>query len=160
MFKEDRICEANELLTNIERISNTFSIDIKTKVIKRLGSSNQIAQLRMQGMDIDELTKLFSDEKGREYWSTWNEGIGIREDIKVSTHKNEERGKYYFKLEGCIQSEIIHIIAALIENDLYTSWLPLCSKSQLISPSLSKTRNIVETEFDMVLLKKKSYLNT
>ena len=153
LFKEDRILEAFHLLNNIEKFTQgQESQHIQTVVTRTIASSPLTANIRRSGEHIMSLLQLINDP---EPWNVWNTGIGLNQDVTVSTHKNEEKGQYYFKIEGTLRCDIIYAVAAILENDLYQFWMPLCTHSEVVSiPSIH--RRVIRTQFDFTLLKKEA----
>jgi hypothetical protein len=152
LFKEDRVTEAYFLLQNIERFAKELHSDLQGAVDKELESSETIKKLRTEGLRNANLLALF--EEG-ESWNDWTSGVGTNQDVIVGIHKDEVRGQYYFKIEGRVQCDLLHVLAAILENDLYKFWMPLCTASTSVA-SISPYRRIVHTKLDFALLQKES----
>lgn len=152
LFKEDRVTEAFFLLQNIERFTQELHPELQAVVEKVLTESEQIDNLRKEGIRNANLLSLFEDA---EAWNDWTAGVGTNQDVVVSIHKNEEQGQYYLKIEGRIQCELLHVLAALLENELYKFWMPLCTSSRTIAV-LSAYRRIVHTKVDLALIQKEA----
>lgn len=150
LFMEDRIAEAYFLLKNIEEFVEKIEESSRSEVYSAIGSSSKIQAIKNKGQPIFDLLQSFSD---KEVWNAWNTAIGPHQDVTVYTHRDEMKGSYHFKIEGYIQSSMKETLAAILENDLYRLWLPLCSNSQLLAKS-STYRRILRNDFDFVLLKK------
>lgn len=153
LFKEDRVMEAYVLLKNIETFSMTLSDDMQSTVNRALASSPVIADARSAGDQMSELLHLMSPSN--DSWNIWNNGIGAHQDITVSTHKMEDKGTYYFKLEGNIESNIFCVIAALLENEMYNKWMPLCTRSECVRV-ISPHRRVIKSKFDLNMIRKEA----
>lgn len=153
LFKDDRVMEAYTLLKNIETFALTMSDDMQSMVARAVASSPVIAEARSAGDQMAELLNLMNPTS--DAWNIWNNGIGAHQDITVSTHKNEEKGTYYFKLEGNIESNIFYVIAALLQNNLYNKWMPLCTRSEC-TRVISPHRRVIKSKFDLNLVKKEA----
>ena len=153
LYKEDRVMEAYALLKNIENFAATLSEDMQSAVNRAIGSSTVVAETRSAGDQMYDLLNLMSPSS--DAWNIWNNGIGSHQDITVSTHKNEDKGTYYFKLEGKVESNIFYVIAALLENDLYCKWMPLCTRSECVRV-ISPHRRVIKSKFDLNLVKKEA----
>jgi hypothetical protein len=67
------------------------------------------------------------------------------------------KGEFYFKVEGFLETGTIPAIAALMETDLYSSWMPLCSHSEVLY-CISPYRRILKSIIDFVLFKRECLL--
>ena len=152
LYQEDRVTEAYFLLQNIERFTQELHTDLQSIITQELNSSEQIANLRNEGLRNANLLALFEDA---EQWNDWTGGVGTNQDVVVSIHKNEEQGQYYFKIEGRVHCELLPVLAALLENELYKFWMPLCTSSRSIATA-SAYRRIVHTKLDFALIQKES----
>ncbi len=63
---------------------------------KTVASGAVCEKLTAAGKNLDDFMSLI---KSDECWNVWNSGIGAHEDVKVSTHQDEEKGQYYLKIE-------------------------------------------------------------
>jgi hypothetical protein len=154
LFQEDRVTEAYFLLQNIERFTKELHPELQSVVEKELGNSDSIKNLRMEGMRNANLLALFEDGAT---WNDWTGGVGTNQDVVVSIHKDEVRGQYYFKFEGRVHADLLHVLAALLENDLYKFWMPLCTSSKSVA-AVSPYRRMVHTKLDFALLQKESLM--
>lgn len=152
LFKEDRVTEAYFLLQNIERFTRELHPELQTIVDKELDGSEQIKNLRIEGLRNANLLALFEDG---ETWNDWTSGVGTNQDVIVGIHKDEVLGQYYFKIEGRVQCDLLHVLAAILENELYKFWMPLCTASKSAAV-MSPYRRIIHTKLDFALLQKES----
>jgi hypothetical protein len=149
LYKEDRVTEAYFLIQNIDKFSEGLDATVKATVQRELRSP-QIESLREEGLRNAGVLALF---ESKDDWNDWTGGVGSNEDVVVSIHKEEERGQYYFKVEGRVNCDMISVIAALLEHDLHKFWLPLCSSTQKIA-TISPSRRIMHTKLDFTLVQK------
>lgn len=152
LFQEDRVTEAYFLLQNIERFTRELHPELQSAIDKELNNSDLIKNLRAEGIRNAKLLALFEDG---ESWNDWTSGVGTSQDVIVGIHKEEERGQYYFKVEGRVQCDLLHVLAALLENELYRFWMPMCTFSRTVA-ALSPFRRLVHTKLDFALLQKES----
>lgn len=103
-------------------------------------------------------------------------------DMKVSTHRIDHSGEFYFKVEGTVVGasklavsvlnlfgqilntrikysnlSYIQLIAALVEIELYSTWMPLCAKSEVIH-SLGPYRRLLKSVIDFILFRREVLL--
>lgn len=152
LCEEDRIGEGFFLLRNIDQFLLHLNDDARGRLQHRLDNSESILKLRAKGAETLKLLELFGS---KDEWNVWNFGIGPHNDISVATHKDEKKGEYFFKLDGNLRCNMIEACAAILENDLYGIWSPLCKTSKAMG-SLSICRRIMELGLEFVLLKRKA----
>jgi hypothetical protein len=81
-------------------------------------------------------------------------------DITISTHVEEEegQGKYYLKVEGMLNDvDMLFIMAAFTEVDLYHTWMPFCAQSQIIGEATPYKR-ITKCLVDFLLFKREALI--
>lgn len=154
LFQEDRVTEAYFLLQNIERFTQELHPELKTVIEEELNKADDIATLRKEGLRNANLLALFEDG---DIWNDWTAGVGTNQDVVVGIHKEEAGGQYYFKVEGRIHCDLLNVLAAILENDLYKYWMPLCTSSGSIA-AMSAYRRIVRTKVDFALIQKEALL--
>lgn len=152
LYQEDRVTEAYFLLQNIERFLIELHPELQSTVEAEMNKSDLINNLREQGIRNAKLLALFEDS---ESWNDWTGGVGPNQDVIVGIHKDEVQGQYYFKVEGRVQSDLIHVLAAILHNELYKFWMPLCTASQCVAKA-SNYRRVVHTKIDFALLQKEA----
>jgi len=150
LYEEDRITEAYFLLQNIEKYAQELHPDLAAAVQRELTQSENIVNLRMEGSRNADLMNQFEDDS---QWNDWTNGVGMNQDVVVGIHKDEERGQYYFKIEGRVECSMLPTLAALLENDLYRLWMPLCDSSKTLA-KMSPYRRAVKCEMDFALIRK------
>jgi hypothetical protein len=156
LCKEDRLSESFQLLTDIEMYIKTEKEDIRKKVAQRIASSSHFESVRSFGFELQTLLQLI---ESMDSWNVWNGGIGSRCDIRVSTHKNEERGHYFCKIEGKIRKNFVKVLAACLESSFFKHWLPFCNDFECVSV-INASRMKFQAEFDFALLKRSSFIQT
>jgi hypothetical protein len=162
LFNSDCISEAYDLLALIEETSSTEELMF-------LSERPGLQEIRRTGAEIRHLLNLLDGvgEGGGGCWTKKNgstfgsvpvDGGGGGEvggGVKVIKEAN---GAYYFLFEGRIEGvEPIHIVAAFVESDLYTQWLPACTESSEIE-RVSPLKRIIRTQFDFTFLKREALL--
>lgn len=152
LFQEDRITEAYFLLQNIERFTQELHPELQSVIERELNKEDDIATLRMEGLRNANLLALFEDG---DTWNDWTAGAGTNQDVVVGIHKEETGGQYYFKVEGRVHCDLLHVLAAVLENELYKFWMPLCTSSKSIA-AMSSYRRIVQTKIDFALIQKET----
>eukprot|EP01038_Epipyxis_sp_PR26KG_P015569 gene15569-21022_t len=158
LFKEDRLIEACTLLNSITQYIESEDVDptVVESVQQKLNNSKNISHCKEFAEELSSLEKLIVED---DQWNVWNENIGMNGDVKVCVNKFEEKGKYFLKTEGSIKnSDLQSVCAALLEHELYSTWLPLCNKLEL-EAIVSPYRRIVDASFDFTLFKKECRLN-
>jgi hypothetical protein len=152
LYQEDRITEAYFLLQNIERFTHELHPELQSVIEAELNAGDDIATLRKEGLRNANLLALFQDG---DIWNDWTDGVGTNQDVVVGIHKEEGSGQYYFKVEGRVHSNLLHVLAAILENELYKFWMPLCTSSKSIA-AMSAYRRIVHTKIDFALIQKEA----
>lgn len=158
LFNEDRLIEAMENLKNINFHVNRLENNEEMKAVRILMQSSPACQKILEsGKKTDKYLELIDTDDS---WNVWNNEIGFNKNVKVSIHKDTQRdGHYQFKIESMIHNcKMEHVIAALMENDLYPCFMPLCSKSECYKV-LSPSRRCIRSEFDFVLFQRESFLS-
>jgi hypothetical protein len=150
LYAEDRVVEAYFLLQNIVQYVQTVDVDVKEKVEKVLHASKNYKGVQEGGNEIMELLKMLTDN---DVWNSWNSGMGLHQNVSLYTHRDESKGQYFFKMEGNLRCSMKESIVAILENELYGSWLPLCTRSETLATP-GNYRRVVRTDFDFVLLQK------
>jgi hypothetical protein len=79
------------------------------------------------------------------------------EDITVSTNLDEETGKYFIKLEGDLDTDIIFILAAFTEVDLYNTWVPFCMESEPVGETTPYKR-LTRCLIDFLMFKREALI--
>lgn len=154
--QEDRLSEAYHLLKNIENYVATESEEIKNAVEEEVKKSSVLQDVKIFGQEMTALMELIDTN---ESFNIWNTGIGMHGDVTVSTHKNEERGKYYCKIEGRVLHSMVHVLAACLEHSLYRHWLPLCTDTEVLATP-NANRRIFHADFDFALAKREATIST
>lgn len=155
LFAEDRVAESYFLMQNILQYLKSADTIVREKVEKVFSRSQSIEHIQAGGDNIMQLLKIMSD---KEVWNSWNSGMGLHQDVSLYTHRDESKGQYYFKMEGNLRCSLKESIAAILENELYGLWLPLCTKSETLATP-GNYRRIIRSDFDFVLLQKTAICN-
>ena len=80
-------------------------------------------------------------------------------DVSVETHLQEGSGNYFCRISGKIRANMLEVVAALLETDLYSSWIPLCTGCCPVK-MINKQRAIITCNFDFIFAKKKCTIST
>lgn len=152
LFQDDRLGEAVFLLQNIEEFIKHLGEEAHERVVQKMDDSEIIQKLRVKGKEMLELLELCATN---EEWNAWNTGIGPHHDVTVYTHREERKGQYYIKLEGNLHCSMTEACAAIIEQDLYPIWAPMCKGAHCLG-SLSPCRRIIALDLEFVLMKRRA----
>lgn len=156
LHREDRLGEAYFLLKNIEEFTRNLDEESQGKVNSVMEKSVIIPDIHSEGNKMIALLRSFHDDN---VWNTWNKNLGSNLDGALYIHRDEPEGQFFFKAEGYVHDcNMTEVVAALLENDLYKSWFPLCTSSECLS-TLSAYRRIIRSELDFVLFNKKCVSN-
>jgi hypothetical protein len=117
LFNDDRISEAFALVKIIDLNINKLYMPKLEEIKIKVANLSVIQNIRRCGQQIDSFLGLINQS---ESWKPWNTK---EEKVKVSTYKDEIKGKYYFMVEGTLQASIENIIASFLEVELYTTWV-------------------------------------
>ena len=132
LYKEDKLLEAMDLLMSLQE-----------KYHKSFDDNEKIRELMSDYKDVNEI---FDNVENKDNWVE-----ALTGKVRVMYKKLENSKSYSFLTEGVIKAPLFNFISIVYETDLYSTWLPYCTRSSTIA-SLSKTRKIIFQEYDLPLL--------
>ena len=132
LYKEDKLLEAMDLL-----------LSLQDKYHKSFDDNEKIKELMSDYKDVNEI---FDNVENKDDWVE-----ALTGKVRVMYKKLDNSKSYSFLTEGLIQAPLFNFISIVYETDLYSTWLPYCTRSSTIA-SLSKTRKIIFQEYDLPLL--------
>lgn len=100
-YKNDKIMIAHQIVLNIdETIGKVQSETTKQSAQSDLKNDLSIQEIRLIGGQVQGFFTLMTESM---HWKAWPIGGSETElDMKVSTHRTEKTGEFYFKAEGVV----------------------------------------------------------
>ncbi|RYH25138.1 hypothetical protein EON65_15965 [archaeon] len=153
LFTEDRVGEAFFLLRNIDEFLAQLPPEAQENVVDAMRKvSNKLASIRSKG---EELLAVLDQLTNKGEFNAWNSSIGPHQDVSLYTHADEKRGQCHIKLEGNIHCSLLHAVAAVLENELYGIWTPMCKAASCLS-KVSLCRRVIALDLEFVLMQRKA----
>lgn len=153
LFNEDRVGEAFFLLRNIDEFLGQLPSESQEQVVNSMRRvAIKLSSIRSKG---EELLAVIDQLTNKGEFNAWNSSIGPHQDVSLYTHADEKRGQCHIKLEGNIHSSLLHAVAAVLENELYGIWTPMCKAASCLS-KVSLCRRVMALDLEFVLMQRKA----
>ena len=150
LFLKDYITAAYQLLLEFDSDYEALSNEDKTSIENAL-KSDILRKIRSYGSEMFFLLNLVQQS---EAWKIWCRS----KDMTLSSQEDEEnKGQFYFKVEGIIDVEPLYIVAALMEVDLYPTWMSRCVHAEILK-SISPYSRLVYSIMDYFFFKRESLM--
>jgi hypothetical protein len=166
LYQQDRLSESYTVLQRVDLVLASPSPEdsvfddefLRCQAYEQLRTSTIVSIIRQVGAELVAFLKMVKDADA---WRTWIEPrpqSDTKHSIRVSTHRDEEYGHYFFKVEGTLHDiGLIPIVASFLEIDLFSTWMPLVKESEVLE-ALSKYKRMLKATIDLVLLKRDALL--
>lgn len=150
LFASHSISAAVKLLQTASIELHSLEISERQIAEARM-NEDQIVYIRSRGQELNSLLQLLQESVT---WKLWSDSHGI---ILSSMEIVASPGQFYFKTEKVIEIEQLYIVAALMEVDLYPTWMSRCVHAEVLK-SISPYQRLVFSVMDYFFFKREALL--
>lgn len=126
LFEDDHITQSVAMVVSVKEQMVFLSPDAQN-IIREALQSHRIIQLENLGNCVTSFLNFLNDP------NQWDNKEVISDSAEISTSNNEATGVHYFKITGVLYNvRMVSVFGALLENDLFGSWMPCCGSSKAI----------------------------
>lgn len=155
LFEEDHISQSIEYLKEVDELKVLLKDEEYKKIVEKEIQQESIQDIKIIGDRVSHFLDFIENpDNWKDETIVTTSHNGNRDNIYVSTTTNASKsfqeisqGKNvhrYFKTKGnLLRIDMMSAIAALMENQLYHTWMPLCSESEDITETCSTSSESV-----------------
>lgn len=163
LFRDDHITQAVDLVDSVKPKIKHLPVELQATVQEVFQTKN-MRELDSLGNCVISFFNFLNDSS--QWKNTWRQN-----EIAISTSINKTTGVHYFKTAGELHGvDIVSVLGALMENDLFGAWMPCCGSSREVPSSNSETgplaseeeeipsstRRVIQSVFEIMMFKREA----
>jgi hypothetical protein len=165
-FEDDHITQSAALVKEVRSQLRSLPADLQRIVLEAL-QAPLICQLETLGICLTDFLNFLNDP---DQWEKKIEVGGL-----TNSTSTDAAGVHYFKTAGqLVDVQMTSVFGALMENDLFHSWMPCCGSSCVVPPDSliadagdvltateeqivpNSTRRVIRSVFEMLMFKREA----